>query len=822
MEPGREPSVNRASSGGAPPAVALRALGALELSGPGPIALADLLTRPKPLGLLLYLALADETGSQRRDTLLGLFWPDSDTERARSSLRQAVYQLRRGLGAGAIVGRGEEVGLAAGALTCDASEFLRRTAVGDATGALALYRGDLLPGFFVEGAPDFALWLDERRRHLRDTASAAACALADAAEQAGDAAGALAWSRRAAALAPDDEPSARRLITLLARAHDRAAALREYDAFAHRLREHYGLEPTADTTALVSAMRERGASDAPAVPPLDARRVLVTVFENATGDAALDPFGRLMADAVAQGVTQLDGVQVVPLTAALVSARHVGTVAPGAPGATRARLHAEETGAGTVVSGAYYAAGAELVVQGWIGDARTGRVLRALGPARAPMAGPLGAVEALREEACTALARQFETRVVHVRAAGRAPSYEAHIAYVEGLSRFVDGDWPGALRHLERAVAGDAAYALPLVVSAIVHWNLGELAAAERAAVRASPLVVGAGPFERAVLDMVRAWLAGDWSAAHEAVRRQSELAPGSIPSFQVAEEARRRNRPREALRVLAALDPSRGELRGWIFYWVVTTQALHMLGEHARELEVARRARELHPESMMALRLEIHARAALGDVPGVRACIDESLVTPARQEPRPGALMREAAHELRAHGHEGDTAVALLRQSLAWYQELSGEERERPAVLRALARAHYDVGDWAGATAGFTAVAGDRVRVADCGAIHHPQLQAHLDHGYLGVLAIRRGDAGEATRIEALLAGERGAHLFGSTYYWRAAMAALRGDAEVAVGLLRRAFAAGMPYEPFIHADPHFAAIRGTAAFSSILAPRG
>src|SRR5690606_26389404 len=109
---------------------------------------------------------------------------------------------------------------------------------------------------------------------------------------------------------------------------------------------------------------------------------------------------------------------------------------------------------------------------------------------------------------------------------------------------------------------------------------------------------------------------------------------------------------------------------------------------EHAQELDVARRARELHPESPLALRLELHARAALGDVPGVMSCVHDSLVTPARQAPRPGTLMREAALELRAHGHDGEAADALLAQSLAWYEELPDEERERPAVRRAIARA--------------------------------------------------------------------------------------------------------------------------------------
>jgi hypothetical protein len=52
--------------------------------------------------------------------------------------------------------------------------------------------------------------------------------------------------------------------------------------------------------------------------------------------------------------------------------------------------------------------------------------------------------------------------------------------------------------------------------------------------------------------------------------------------------------------------------------------------------------------------------------------------------------------------------------------------------------------------------------------------------------------------------------------------MSALRGDVDAAARLLRRAFADGLPYEPFIHADPHFAAVRDAPAFAAVLAPRG
>ncbi|HYW30150.1 MAG TPA: hypothetical protein VE869_01505, partial [Gemmatimonas sp.] len=201
--------------------------------------------------------------------------------------------------------------------------------------------------------------------------------------------------------------------------------------------------------------------------------------------------------------------------------------------------------------------------------------------------------------------------------------------------------------------------------------------------------------------------------------------------------------------------------------------------------------------------------------------CIEESLAMPGRQMPSPGTLMREAALELRAHHGAMAAGDTLMRQALAWHLERPAEERGNMILRRATARALYDTGDWETAADHFAALAGDEVAVADCGAVHHAQLQGHLDHGYLGVIAMRRGEHQEAQRIDAMLAAARGEYLFGSTHYWRAAMAALGGDADAALRLLRRAFAEGMPYEPFIHADPHFDALRGTPAFQALLTPR-
>jgi len=47
------------------------------------------------------------------------------------------------------------------------------------------------------------------------------------------------------------------------------------------------------------------------------------------------------------------------------------------------------------------------------------------------------------------------------------------------------------------------------------------------------------------------------------ALTRTARITPGSIVEYMVAESARRQNRPQEALRVLSALNPDHGELRG-------------------------------------------------------------------------------------------------------------------------------------------------------------------------------------------------------------------------------------------------------------------
>jgi serine/threonine-protein kinase len=227
------------------------------------------LAQPKRVALLAYLAAAAPYGFHRRDTILALFWPEADRHHARTALRKAIHFLRHELGPEIVANRGdEELGIADEVVWCDVREFERRLAAGREADGLALYRGDLLPGFYIPDAPEFESWLEEARSRCRALAADGAWALAGRVERDGDAHGAEHWARWAAALTPDDERAVRRLIALLGRLGDRAGAIRAHEELAARLRREYDVTLSGETEQLVAEVR-RGmpASAAPARAP---------------------------------------------------------------------------------------------------------------------------------------------------------------------------------------------------------------------------------------------------------------------------------------------------------------------------------------------------------------------------------------------------------------------------------------------------------------------------------------------------------------------------------------------------------------------------
>jgi DNA-binding SARP family transcriptional activator/TolB-like protein/Flp pilus assembly protein TadD len=234
----------------------LHTLGALDLRTSDGRELRTVLAQPKRVALLAYLGLAKPRGFHQRDTLIALFWPEHDAERARNSLSQSVHVLRQGLGAGTLVSRnGDALSLDWGDFWCDAVAFEDALDGGRLGDAVDLYRGELLEGFHVAGAPEFERWLEIERERLARRYLAALQYLADERAAAGDYFGAVTWWRRLAAREPYSSRVTLQLMRALAAAGDPAAAVKHARIHEALLREELDIAPDPEVVALVRQLQ---------------------------------------------------------------------------------------------------------------------------------------------------------------------------------------------------------------------------------------------------------------------------------------------------------------------------------------------------------------------------------------------------------------------------------------------------------------------------------------------------------------------------------------------------------------------------------------
>jgi DNA-binding SARP family transcriptional activator len=259
--------------------VELHTLGTVRVAKPDGSQAEGLVAQPKRLALLAYLAVARPRGAHRRDALLGMFWPELDQARARHALSQALHFLRRELGADVFVTQNaEEVALSSDHLRCDATQFEAKADQKDLEGALALYHGDFLSGFFLSDAPEFEHWAETARSRLRARAVEAAHTHAERMGAEGKKREAARWALHAASLDPLNERAIRRLMRACDQTGDRSGALRAYMEFARRLKAELDAEPAPETRALADEIRAReepSALSSGELPPGAAERGVV-------------------------------------------------------------------------------------------------------------------------------------------------------------------------------------------------------------------------------------------------------------------------------------------------------------------------------------------------------------------------------------------------------------------------------------------------------------------------------------------------------------------------------------------------------------------
>ena len=213
------------------------------------------------------LALLAVDGPMPRARAAAMLWPDAEPQKARNSLRQRLFRLRRGAGCDVVV---EDSALAlAEGIDHDLAALPARLATDPSAAA-----GELLGAFGYEDCEEFDDWVRsarERVRVLRRDAIAAALAQEEAS---GHVARALIYAERLVAEDPLSEQAHRLLMRLHYRRGDRAAALAAYARCKQLLGRELEAEPSIETRELAQLIERSGelpGSVSRPVPPAIAR-----------------------------------------------------------------------------------------------------------------------------------------------------------------------------------------------------------------------------------------------------------------------------------------------------------------------------------------------------------------------------------------------------------------------------------------------------------------------------------------------------------------------------------------------------------------------
>ncbi|HET9024049.1 MAG TPA: BTAD domain-containing putative transcriptional regulator, partial [Burkholderiaceae bacterium] len=241
----------------------LLAVPALVLGNGAPLAL-----ERKDAALLALLAV---DGPLPRARAAAQLWPDAEPQKARNSLRQRLFRLRRSAGCEVVV---EDSALAlADGVDHDLAALPLRLASDPSAAA-----GELLGAFGYEDCEEFDDWVRsarERVRALRRDAIAAAVAHEEAC---GHVARALVYAERLVAEDPLSEQAHRLLMRLHYRRGDRSAALAAYARCRQVLRDQLAAHPSSETRELAQLIERSGelpGGHARPVPPAIARPPLL-------------------------------------------------------------------------------------------------------------------------------------------------------------------------------------------------------------------------------------------------------------------------------------------------------------------------------------------------------------------------------------------------------------------------------------------------------------------------------------------------------------------------------------------------------------------
>ena len=415
-----------------------------------------------------------------------------------------------------------------------------------------------------------------------------------------------------------------------------------------------------------------------------------------------------------------------------------------------------------------------------------------------------------------ALAWHFNPTIEEVQNSNRPSNYDAYREFIAADNvrqpttncRFAECGY----EHWRRAYALDTMFTLPLILIAQEGDNLS---GCDRTDSIAGALLLRHDRLpahDRAALDAAVAGCHGERRLQLDNLEAAAEVGGSTTDALNLNSWLRKAGHFREAIAAIERIDPANVENGLALPY--------HLLGQHEKELAAAEAAHQGAPDNIGYLAMKAFAYVGLGRLEQVDQVLEAMLKVPANVETwgvTAAWAFTWVAADLEAHGHPTE-ARDLRERAVALYRSRPQEEQGRHEDSYAVVL--YGAGHWVEARA----------------VVHHliataaPSDSGDLDIGsretqsYLGGIAAHLGDQREMDRVDRWLASRKGPYLSGVPTFDRARMAAIRGDRERAVILIRLAVDQGYPLFLWgfgLHMDPDFKALWGYPPFEELRRPR-
>jgi serine/threonine protein kinase len=517
-------------------------------------------------------------------------------------------------------------------------------------------------------------------------------------------------------------------------------------------------------------------------------RVIVTNFENRTGEDSLDHISKTAADYITFGLRQSGMLSIFPPEDLISFGDYL-------PQSERIDQLEEKLDVNIIIIGSYSKQGENLSYNVNIIESNRG-IIQSL-----TINGPVDnekPLEEILQKVKGVLALEINPDLIEFADRNRPIKFDALRAYSENFSHVSRAGLYGFLKAYEI----DSTFHSAILGAAQTYLNFGEFSEADTILNRLNKIWDELSDIERLDFNGLQAQKKGNWISHLFNMREAAKLNPDY--DLAVAQSARFSNYLQESINAYKQYVENSSDNEAWLAIRDIRIP-YHMLEKHEEELEVIEHWVEIRTRAKGNIRYyqyKAAALSALGRTKEVEELVDRCFNLESRGEFTPGSAIRDAALELRAHGYK-DVSHRILKKGINWYKpRVTGENRYDLAMLL-----YYDE-QWEEAKT-----------IIDSLIAENPDNRIY--NGRLGCIYTRMGNHDEAKQKSEWLGNMEYEYRKYRPIIWQARIAALLGDKEQAVEYLRDAYKKGLSYGMSLHRDLDLESLRGYAPFEEFMQPK-